>query len=336
MTEALALTQAQKAATILVAMGKPAAGRLLKFFKQDELKALMEGARLLRTIPQAELEKVVGEFEAEFTEGAGLLDSADSIDTILTETLSEEEMNLLMGRNDPKAGEAEEIWAELEKLKSEELIELVSSEHPQVIAAILSGISPAIAAKVLVSLEKALRTAVVARMAATGDMPAAAKKLIENRMADLLRDMRAGKDSTVGLARVASLLNELDKEQADEVIHELERSGTSDVKAIRSQLFSFEEIVLLDQKARVALFDGLSSDLVTTALRNASPDAVEAVLSALGQRTRRMIEAELSVGSEDVPETEIHQARKRISAMAVQLSQQGSFELPGMQQQAAA
>lgn len=68
MTEALALTQAQKAATILVAMGKPSAGRLLKFFKQDELKALMEGARLLRTIPQAELEKVVSEFENEFTE----------------------------------------------------------------------------------------------------------------------------------------------------------------------------------------------------------------------------------------------------------------------------
>ncbi|WP_292897001.1 MULTISPECIES: FliG C-terminal domain-containing protein [unclassified Nitratireductor] len=336
MTEALALTQAQKAATILVAMGKPSAGRLLKFFKQDELKALMEGARLLRTIPQAELEKVVSEFESEFTEGAGLLDSADSIDTILNETLSEEEMNLLMGRNAPAASEAEEVWAELEKLPAEELIELISAEHPQVIAAILGGIAPSIAAKVLVSLDKNLRTSVISRMAATGEMPAQAKKLIENRMSDLLRNMRAGKDSAVGLARVASLLNELDKDQADEVIHELELTGTSDVKAIRSQLFSFEEIVLLDQKARVALFDGLSSELVTLALRNASEAIVEAVLSALGQRTRRMIEAELSTGSEDVPEADILQARRRISASAVQLAQQGNFVLPSMQQQEAA
>ncbi|WP_295807303.1 FliG C-terminal domain-containing protein [uncultured Nitratireductor sp.] len=335
MTEALVLTQAQKAATILVAMGKPSAGRLLKFFKQEELKALMEGARLLRTIPQAELEKVVGEFESEFTEGAGLLDSADSIDTILNETLSEEEMNLLMGRAAPVAGEAEEVWAELEKLDPEELIELVSAEHPQVIAAILGGIAPSIAAKVLVSLDKSLRTSVVSRMAAMGDMPTPAKKLIEGRMTELLRNMRAGKDSAVGLARVASLLNELDKDQADEVILELEQTGTSDVKAIRSQLFSFEEIVLLDQKARVALFDGLSSELVTMALRNAPDDTVEAVLSALGQRTRRMIEAELSTGSDEVPETEILQARKRISASAVQLAQQGNFVLPGMQQEAA-
>lgn len=336
MTEALALTQAQKAATILVAMGKPSAGRLLKFFKQDELKALMEGARLLRTIPQAELEKVVNEFEAEFTEGAGLLDSADSIDSILTETLSEEEMNLLMGRNAPAATDAEEVWTELEKLETGELIELISPEHPQVIAAILSGIAPSIASKVLVGFDKPLRTSVISRIAAMGDMPESAKKLVESRMSELLISMRAGKDSAVGLARVASLLNELDKREADEVISELERTGTSDVKAIRSQLFSFEEIVLLDQKARVALFDGLSSELVTLALHNASMETVEAVLSALGQRTRRMIESELGAGADDVQEADILQARKQIAASAVKLAQQGTFVLPGMQQQEAA
>jgi flagellar motor switch protein FliG len=75
------LTKAQKAAAILVAMGKPSAGRLLRFFKQKELKALIEAARMLRTIPQSELENIVAEFEEEFTEGAGLLDSGDQMDT---------------------------------------------------------------------------------------------------------------------------------------------------------------------------------------------------------------------------------------------------------------
>lgn len=69
MTMSLTLTRPQKAAAILVAMGKPAAGKLLKFFKQEELKSLIDAARLLRTIPQADLEKIVAEFEAEFTEG---------------------------------------------------------------------------------------------------------------------------------------------------------------------------------------------------------------------------------------------------------------------------
>ena len=68
MSTAANMTRTQKAAAILVAMGKPSASKLLRFFKQEELKALIEGARLLRTIDQADLEKIVAEFEAEFTE----------------------------------------------------------------------------------------------------------------------------------------------------------------------------------------------------------------------------------------------------------------------------
>ena len=37
----------------------------------------------------------------------------------------------------------------------------------------------------------------------------------------------------------------------------------------------------------MALFDGLSSELVTLALRGAPPDMTEAVLSAIGARSRR-------------------------------------------------
>ena len=97
MSTALSLTRPQKAAAMLVAMGKPSASRLLKFFKQEELRALIDAAKMLRTIPQSELEKIVAEFEAEFTEGAGLLDSADKMETMLNESLSREEMNALMG-----------------------------------------------------------------------------------------------------------------------------------------------------------------------------------------------------------------------------------------------
>lgn len=335
MTQAVTLTQSQKAAVILVAMGKPSAGRLLKFFKQDELKALIDAARLLHTIPQAQLEDVVAEFEAEFTEGAGLMDSADSIDTILTETLSEEEVNLLMGRNAPKSVEAEEVWLELEKLEPAGLVEILSGEHPQVVAVILAGIAPGVAAKVLVTLDKAMRAAVLSRMTTSGDLPPMARKLIEKRLGELLRSMRSGQNAAAGLSRVATLLNELDKAQADEVIREMEMAGASDIDAIRAQLFSFEEVVELSQKARVALFDGLPSDLVTLALRGAPADLTEAVLSALGQRTRRMIEAELSAAGEDVAEDDVQQARKRISATAVRLSQKGGFDLPGTQQKAA-
>lgn len=328
------LTQAQKAAAVLVAMGKPSAGRLLKFFKQEELKALIEAARLLRTIPQAELEKVVQEFEQEFAEGAGLLDSADSMDTILTETLPPEEVSALMGRAEQRPTTTQEVWQGLENIEPARLAQILEHEHPQTVAVVLANISPPAASKVIVALDKGQRGEVVRRMTSMGQVPAEALAVIEKRVAEILRAEASGKDASAGLARVARVLNELEKAEADEIIRDLEAAGASDVDAIRARLFAFEEMVLLSQKARVALLDGMPTDVVTLALRGAPQELAEAVLSALGARSRRMIESELATPADGIPAEEITAARRRIAAAAVQLAQQGMIELPSAQKAA--
>lgn len=334
MAEKLKLTATQKAAAILVAMGKPSAGRLLKFFKQEELKSLIEAARVLRTIPQADLERIVAEFEDEFAEGAGLLDSADSMDTILSESLSPEEINILMGRTDASATGNQSVWNELEKLDLQRIGELMAAEHPQTVALVMSNIAAQTAANVLVLLPKEQRGEVVKRMAMMGGTTPAARQMLEARLRSHLRAEAGGSDASASQDRVAGILNELDKEQIDEMMSDLQAAGSNDVAAIRSRLFSFEDLVLLPQKARVALFDGLPTDVVTLSLRNATPDLVEAVLSALGARSRRMIESELSEGSEGIPLDDIARARRRIASTAVRLSQQGLFALPSAEQAA--
>ena len=66
----------------------------------------------------------------------------------------------------------------------------------------------------------------------------------------------------------------------------------------------------------MALFDGISTELVTLALRNAPPALAEAVLSSIGARSRRMIESELGQGSDGVAAADIVRARKAIAAGA--------------------
>lgn len=328
------LTQAQKAAAVLVAMGKPSAARLLKFFKLDELKILIEAARRLRTVPQAELEKVIQEFEDEFTEGVGLLDSADRIDMLLSDSLPPEEINLLMGKENTQEIDGGDVWRELEKLEPARLAKILEQEHPQTVAAILSAMAPQAASRVVVTLDRALRGEVMRRLASLGQIPPAARRLIERRITETLRTEAKGGSDSEGQARVATLLNELDKETANELIRDLESAGAEDVDAIRARLFTFDDVVHLSQKARVTLLDGLSTDLVTLALRDASPEVKEAVLSALGTRSRRMIESELSMPADGVPADEVASARRRIAATALQLAQEGKLELPSTRQAA--
>lgn len=325
------LTRAQKAAAILVAMGKPSASRLLKFFKQEELKALIEAARLLRTIPQSDLEKIVAEFEAEFTEGAGLLDSADKMDTILNENLTPEEVNRLMGREQAtEPSGPPSIWPDVEKLDPARIGAFIAAEHPQIAAVILSKLAPQVGANVLLTLEKPARGEIIKRMMNMSAIPEPAVRIVENQLRGRVLSDNSQKDTSAGQSRVASMLNEMDKSVLDEVMQDLEQGGTN-LDAIRARLFAFEDIIDLSQKARVALFDGLSTELVTLALRNCEMNLAEAILSSIGARSRRMIEAELGAGSENVANADIVQARRTIASTAIRMSSDGVFELPSTQ-----
>lgn len=325
------LTKAQKAAAILVAMGKPSAGKLLKFFKQEELKALIDAARLLQTISQGELERIVAEFENEFTEGAGLLDSSDQMDSLLSDTFSPDEVDLIMGRGKPGASvdAGPTIWSKLDTMEPARINQLLGEEHPQTIALVLTNMKPPVAAKVLLTFDKAARSGIVNRMLALNAIQPAARKLIEGQLQTRIAEQSKTKNIGAAQARVASLLNELDKSELDEVMADLEAGGQADVAALRARLFAFEDIIRLDQKSRVALFDGLSAEIVTLALRECDGELREAVLSAIGARARRMIESELSAPS-DVGSDAILNARKSIASTALRLSGQGIVELPSL------
>jgi flagellar motor switch protein FliG len=325
------LTKAQKAAAVLVAMGKPSAGRLLRFFKHEELKALIEAARMLRTIPQSELENIVA--EDEFTEGAGLLDSGDQMDTILNESLSPEEISVLMGWSKPSlmSDEAPPIWPDLAEMEPARLGALLMGEHPQTIAMVFSNLDSQPAAAALLTFDKTLRNEVLRRMLSMTTVQPAAKQLVENQLRKRLAADATGKDVSASQTRVANLLNELDKDVSDELVSDLEASGAEGIEEVKARLFSFDDVVLLDQKSRVTLFDGLSTELVTLALRGADEDLAEAVLSAIGARSRRMIESELTIPVDSATPGEIAKARKRIAATAIGLAATGALELPTMQ-----
>jgi flagellar motor switch protein FliG len=181
---------------------------------------------------------------------------------------------------------------------------------------------------VLLTLEKGLRGEIIKRMMALTSIPETATKIVEGQLRSRVLSESTTKDMSAGQSRVASVLNEMEKSQMDEVMEDLEKSGATDLEGVRARLFSFDDIVLMTQKARVALFDGLSTELVTLCLRGAPPDMTEAVLSAIGARSRRMIESELSQGSEGIAMADILKARRSIASTAIRMSHEGVFELP--------
>ncbi|HET7411947.1 MAG TPA: flagellar motor switch protein FliG, partial [Pararhizobium sp.] len=157
------LSRPEKAAAILLAMGKPVAGKLLKFFEQAELQKIIAHAQVLRSVPPDELEKLVAEFEELFTEGAGLMDNARVMEGILEEGLTPDEVDGLLGRRVSYLSDEVSIWERVEKAGPEIVSAFLANESPQTTAYIVSMLPSAAAGKLVMALPTESRADIVHR-----------------------------------------------------------------------------------------------------------------------------------------------------------------------------
>ena len=320
------LSQADKAAAVLLAMGKTVAGRLLKYFTQAELQVIIASAQTLRTVPPDELTMLVAEFEDLFTEGAGLMDNAKAIESILEEGLTPEEVDGLLGRRAAFQAYESSIWDRLQDADPAFVGKFLVREHPQTIAYILSMLPSSFGAKVLLQLPDSRRADIMNRTVNMKEVSPKAAQIIENRVMELIGEIEAEKNS-IGTNKVAELMNELDKPQVDTLLTSLESISKEAVNKVRPQIFLFDDLLYMPQRSRVMLFNDIAGDIVTMALRGAPNEIREAVLSAISPRARRMIESDLASGTQGINPREIAIARRAVAQEAIRLANAGQIEL---------
>ncbi|TCL75601.1 flagellar motor switch protein FliG [Rhizobium sp. BK251] len=320
------LTQAEKAAAVLLAMGKQVAGRLLKYFTQNELQTIIGAAQSLRPIPPDELAQLVAEFEDLFTEGAGLMDNARAIESILEEGLTPDEVDSLLGRRTAFQAYETSIWDRLGEADPVFVSRFLLREHPQTIAYILSMMPSSFGAKVLLELPDSRRADIMHRTVNMKDVSPKAAQIIENRVVSLLAEIDAERNSA-GSTKVAELMNEMDKPQVDTLLTSLESISQEAVNKVRPKIFLFEDMLRMPQRSRVMLLNDISGDVLTMALRGASTEIREAVLAAISPRQRRMIESDLATGTAGINPREIAIARRAVAQEAIRLANSGQIQL---------
>lgn len=320
------LSQADKAAAVLLAMGKGVAGKLLKYFTQAELQTIIASAQTLRTIPPDELTELVNEFEDLFTEGAGLMDNAKAIESILEEGLTPEEVDGLLGRRTAFQAFEASIWDRLQDADPDFIARFLMREHPQTVAYILSMLPSSFGAKVLLKLPESRRADIMNRTVNLKNVSPKAAQIIENRVHDLIAEIEAERNST-GSAKVAELMNELEKTEVDTLLTSLESISKESVNKVRPKIFLFEDLLVMPQRSRVLLLNDISGEILTMALRGASAEIKECVLASISPRSRRMIESDLQAGTAGINPREIAIARRAVAQEAIRLANAGQIQL---------
>ncbi len=109
-----ALGGAGKAAVLVLAMGKPLAGRMLKHLDTAEVRALMRRASELGPVAADDIADLVDEFSDQFSRGMNLVGSPSEVQKLLTGVLPPEEITEIIGETAEAANRS--IWDRISQM----------------------------------------------------------------------------------------------------------------------------------------------------------------------------------------------------------------------------
>jgi flagellar motor switch protein FliG len=312
----------ERVATLLFAMGKPAASRILKHFSEEEIRLVTKSAAQLGPVSPTQIEQLVEEFASNFSDGADLVGGAAHIEKLLTGILSPEQIANIMSEVVGSANKS--IWERISTVSESAIASYLMKEHPQTAALILSKVKPSCAAKVMTQLPQPLRNNLMRRMLSMKPivdetMKNIEKTLHEDFMANFSKN--AGSDTH---AKIADIINKMERDHMEDVLSSLSSVRPKSAEILRGLLFTFDDIVKLTPRDRTTLFDQVPPDRVVLALKGTNDEFRKVVLSALSSRVRRMIEHELN-SKEPSAHRDIAEARRTITDLALEMAGRGEI-----------
>ncbi len=318
------LNGSEKVAALLLAMGKPLADRMLRHFDQDELRQITRSIADLGVVPMPMLEDMIEDFAGQFANGTGLMISASDAEQLLSGVLSAEEISDIM--SDVMGNSNHSIWQRLSNVSENLFAGYLIKEHPQTVAAILSKVTPACAAKVMAQLPRDLRNELMRRMVGIALVMEPVMRVLESTLQDDLLVNVSRNNRAVHNSRMADIINKMEREQMEDVLQSLAEVRPKAAETLRGLLFTFDDLIKLQPRARMILFDQVPTERVVLALKGTDPGFRDAMLSTLSSRARRMVESELTGGG-PAAHRDVVKARRMIAELALEMSERGEIEL---------
>ena len=318
----------ENAAILLMALGEEDAAAVLKHLAPKEVQGLGEAISKMKAVPSQRVNDVLQLF-ADSAGDTSLLvgDSNEYVKTMLRLALGDDKASLLLDR----IMEANDT-AGIESLKWMDAVsigELLRTEHPQIVAAILVHLESDQAAAVLKLFTERQRNEVLVRIATLdGIQPSALRDLNEVMSAVLASGDRSRKASKGGVKPAAEILGMLGTAVETSVLDYIREADNDLAQKIMDSMFTFDDLVNIDDKGIQSLLKEVQSESLVIALKGATPEMRDKVFKNMSTRAAETLREDLeSRGPVRVSEVEAEQ--KELLKVVRRLADEGQIVLSG-------
>jgi flagellar motor switch protein FliG len=321
----MSLSNRQKVAALLAHLGAKKAAPILKELSDDEAIDFSKEMIDLPALDSVTLLQVLAEFMERIGRpdvgGAGGLELAR---TFLQERLGQSRAQEVLDQIEGQRAASPLIG--LSHVDPQQALAVLGGQQPQVVAVLLAYLPPEDAANLLAVLEPDFRVKVAKRIAQLTRVDPVAIRQATSMLVERLRDTEGGSATTMagGTTTMAEILNHSERAIEQQVLGALEIDDEALVQQIRAKLFTFDDVLNLDDKALQQIFR--KSDAPTLALAMKDPhlaaDQLAKIRANLSERVIAMIDEEIEVMGA-VRSSQINVAQGTIVRIARQLDEEG-------------
>jgi len=314
-TRGKGLTQIQKAAILLLAVGEKEGVEILNTLEEEEIMAIGKEIAAMGNIPEFLARQVREEFLDACHARKTRLGGLDRFKRLVRDATGE--LPTLSG----------EPGAFLSKLDPSLLANILRDEHSQTVAVILSAIRTENAKAVIALLPDKTRADIVIRMATLGKVKAGAIAQIEEVIGQqIVMDSRGTRLKAGGIDMVASTLNHMERDTGERIISEIEEANPDLAELIKARMFTFDDLVKLTDQAMQILLRETTSDDLALALRASSTAFQDRVYANMSERAGAILKENIeTMGPAKLSEVEA--AQIRIAMTAKRLGDEGKILL---------
>ena len=320
------LTGVQRAAVLLLSLGEADAAEVLKHMEPKEVQKIGIAMATMTGITREQVEQVMDEFNSELEEKTSLGVGADDyIRNMLIQALGVEKASglidrILLGRN--TTGLDTLKW-----MDPRAVADLVRNEHPQIIAIVMAHLDSDQAAEALKILPERVRGDVLLRIATLDGIPPNALSELNEIMERQFAGNQNLKSSTIGGVKcAANILNFLETGQDQSLLQAIGKVDADLAGKIQDQMFVFDNLVDLDDRAIQTVLREISSDKLGLALRGADAKVKDKITRNMSQRAADILLEDMEARG-PVRLLDVETAQKEILTLVRRLADEGVIVL---------
>ncbi len=321
-----ALTGAEKAAILLLAVGEEQAAKLVRMLDLEEVTEVSRTMAGLGEIEGAVVERLLGEFGQRLGDAGEVAGGPAAVERLLQKALDGERAAGIMEAIHGPAGQS--VWERLGGAEPRALAAFLGREHPQTAAIVLARLEPARAARVLARLDEALAVEVVTRMLRTDPVRTEVLAEVERALAAELAQGLGGADGTHNDKAVAEVLSFLDRATEARLFQGLEGRSQAATERVRSLMFTFDDLARLDGAAVQALLRTAGNGPVALALKGAGEKLKDLFFANMSERAAKILREELGAMG-PVRLSAVEEAQRLLVNTAKELAASGEIALSG-------